>query len=149
MTKIQINCIQHSSKDRPNYASYALIPCALLLIGFCIFPIGVQVPPKLIFAFAVFAVCILVTATTCMLVSFAKDKTYSKTLDSIREWVEINLNQKYQNQHGIRWNISQERRGATTYIHIVVQCDDTLEDEIVIQTPNYHVIQVYNANPAI
>ena len=85
--------------------------------------------------FVMFGVCGFVSVIACIVANCVKMKFYLEAMGTIREWVEINLNDKYQNQNGIRWTISEERvvtgRGkriiTITYLHIVIQSVDMLE----------------------
>ena len=128
-------CI-HSIKDAPNYTPLAAIPCVLIFVGFALFPIGMAVLQDFtvgIFGFIMFGVCGCVTGVSCMYANAAKLKAYAKATGEVRTWVEVNLNEKYQQPYGIRWNISEERvtvgsrkhRRTVTYLHIVVQCVDS------------------------
>ena len=101
-----------------------------------------------------FGVCGCVTVITCIVTNVAKSNVYVQARSTIREWVEINLNDKYQNQYGIRWNMFEERvtrgyrrkRRTITYLHIVVQCVDGAGDVMVVLRPQHQVTQIYNPN---
>ena len=109
-----------------------------------------------IFGFVMFGVCGLVFGISCMLANGAKMKAYGRATGRIRQWVEINLNEKYQQKYGIRWNISEERvsrghgkhRRTVTYLHIIVQCVEAAGGGVVMQQPQQQVVQVYNPNIA-
>ena len=81
-----------------------------------------------------------------------KMDAYRKATDQVRQWTEVNLNEKYQNSYGIRWAISEEHivRGrrknirTVTYYHIVIQCVGMGGGGVVMQQP--HVVPVYNTN---
>ena len=152
-------CI-HSIKDAPNYTPLAAIPCVLIFVGFALFPIGMAVLQDFtvgIFGFIMFGVCGCVTGVSCMYANAAKLKAYAKATGEVRTWVEVNLNEKYQQPYGIRWNISEERvtvgsrkhRRTVTYLHIVVQCVDSgygAQPMVQYQQPAQQVVQVYNPN---
>ena len=100
------------------------------------------------------SVCLFAAVLICAFANFKKIAAWREAGETVRRWVELNLNEKYQNQYGIRWSISEEtvivghgkKRGTIRYLHIVVQCIDTVGGGIVIQQPQEQVIQVYNPN---
>ena len=148
----------YSVKDAPNYTPLVLVPWVLVCVGFIggyvLFAYG-MVKEDLtvgILGFVIFGVCGCITIISCMVANSAKMKVYFKAIGIIREWVEINLNEKYQNQYGIRWNISEETVRAghgkhgriKTYLHIVVQCVNAAGEGIIMQQPQQQVILVNN-----
>ena len=115
-----------------------------------LFPIGVAVVLDLIFGIfgiVLFGACACVICIACAkaehLVQAAKFRTYSKALGIVRHWVLIDLNRKYQNQYGIKWNVFEEKvtmgvgKKSTTimHLHIVVQCVDAIGAEEIMQQP--------------
>mmetsp|Transcript_38473 Transcript_38473/g.34026 ORF Transcript_38473/g.34026 Transcript_38473/m.34026 type:complete len:278 (+) Transcript_38473:31-864(+) len=151
-----------SIKDAPNYTPLAAIPCVLIFVGFALFPIGMAVLQDFtvgIFGFVMFGVCGFVTGISCMFANAAKMKAYATATQTVRTWVEVNLNEKYQQPYGIRWNISEERvtvgsrkhRRTVTYCHIVIQCVDAGGAQMMMQPQIQYqqqpqVVQVYNPN---
>ena len=120
--------------------------------GFLLAPIGFAAAQSIalgVLGAVMFGVCGFVFVISCCLANTAKVKVYLEALSVIREWVEINLNNKYQNELGIRWSISEERvvighgehTRTETFTHIIVQCVDGAGGAVVIQQPQKQVVQ--------
>ena len=150
------NFSKYSIKDISHHIPLAIIPFVLMLAGCVLLLFG------LIRGFRIFGIvgCIIsglsgfATMFLCIVRTMNKINAYRNATETVRQWVEFNLNQKYQNQYGIRWNIFEERvitgygkkRRMTMYLHIVVECIDGAEDTIIMQQPHQEIQPVYNPN---
>ena len=90
----------------------------------------------------------------------AKAKVFNEALDAIREYVEIDLNEKYQKTTGIRWSILEEKlitvtqsnQGTTTttlrYCHIGINCVAVINNTVIVVNNNEHNIQSQQVSQA-
>eukprot|EP00485_Elphidium_margaritaceum_P006610 CAMPEP_0202688590 /NCGR_PEP_ID=MMETSP1385-20130828/4089_1 /ASSEMBLY_ACC=CAM_ASM_000861 /TAXON_ID=933848 /ORGANISM="Elphidium margaritaceum" /LENGTH=250 /DNA_ID=CAMNT_0049343599 /DNA_START=37 /DNA_END=789 /DNA_ORIENTATION=+ len=103
-------------------------------------------------AIYVFAVGIVSIPLTFTCAAYKTKNQYLKAIGILREYIDISLNEKYQNADGIQWTLKEEKKveiinnkpQEVTNYHITVSCT---QQQIVIQPQPLIVYVDQNGNP--
>ena len=89
------------------------------IIGFLLYPTGLFAT---IYTLSIVG-CImcpsfgLITLITCCFISIKRKKIYNNQFELVKNYIEIELNEKYQKKYGIKWSITERTRIYINNMH--------------------------------